>query len=581
MRAPQDFQNPESSIEYQESDPRWLAPRRYGLDDFRPKAETDIGFRKARPKRKMKTLKSSIGRTAVFLSFLWIASRVYAVSITIDGSQTNQYIDGFGVNANYWSYTNSDLNPVLDALVDQAGMTLFRVVFNNGWETNNDNDDPDVMNQSYYNTLYSGPEFQKLWGLLHYLEQKGLSDSITLNFQGPGPAWMGGNTMAEGMEDEWAEMVVSLLLYARTNQHLLFHMVAPDNEPNIASEGIYVDTAAQYITMLEKLAQKLDAYGLSDFQFVVPDRTDGSTNFFPEIMNDPIIMAKVAHFGAHSYGADMTAVSALVAGSPFPDRRLWVTEFNVWCQVCETGGQGTNDWEYFRETADYLLDDLAQGASVGQVWEAYDSYYPHHGDWSFWGLFSVDDPNASPRTYTPRKNFYTLSQISKYVPPGSRVIGIEGSPGSLKLQVCFNDALGQLTVTGMNADSSPVNLSGTLSSLPVIRTLALYYTSSSTNLARISPIQMSDNVFNAVIPADCVFTLTGMAAPPQLSAANVGGSLVISWPACANCILESAANVNQSNGWSMVTNTPQSAGQAQRVTITPTESRQFYRLRLP
>src|SRR6267142_7030928 len=83
-------------------------------------------------------------------------------SVTIDGSETNQLIDGFGVNANYYSWTNSELIPALDALIDEAGMTLFRVIFSNGWETANDNTDPNVMNWSYYNALYSGPEFQKL-----------------------------------------------------------------------------------------------------------------------------------------------------------------------------------------------------------------------------------------------------------------------------------------------------------------------------------------------------------------------------------------------------------------------------------
>ena len=44
---------------------------------------------------------------------------------------TYQVIDGFGVNANYRSWNGDELKPVLDALIDQAGMTLFRVVYDN------------------------------------------------------------------------------------------------------------------------------------------------------------------------------------------------------------------------------------------------------------------------------------------------------------------------------------------------------------------------------------------------------------------------------------------------------------------
>ena len=59
---------------------------------------------------------------------------------------------------------------------------------------------------------------------------------------------------------------------------------------------------------------------------------------------------------------------------------------------------------------------LAEGASAGIVWEGYDSQYvefnPTTGgndppNWSYWGLFAVDDINAAVKTYTPRKGFYT------------------------------------------------------------------------------------------------------------------------------------------------------------------------------
>src|SRR5438477_12454396 len=134
-----------------------------------------------------------------------------AATVTIDGSVTNQFIDGFGVNANYWHFNNDELWPALDALIDEAGMTLFRVVVNNGWEAINDNDDPGVMNWTYYNAIYSSPQFEKLWSVLGHLNQKGITNGIILNFQGRGPGWLGGDILSDGSEDEWAETVASLL----------------------------------------------------------------------------------------------------------------------------------------------------------------------------------------------------------------------------------------------------------------------------------------------------------------------------------------------------------------------------------
>ena len=127
------------------------------------------------------------------------------VNVSVDGSQTYQVIDGFGVNANHRSFTNNEITPVLDALIDQAGMTLFRVVFDNSdWEKTNDNGDANSMNWNYYNTIYSSPDFQMMWDMMAYLNKKGLTNGVMPNFQGFAPDWMGGLNLTPGYENEWA-----------------------------------------------------------------------------------------------------------------------------------------------------------------------------------------------------------------------------------------------------------------------------------------------------------------------------------------------------------------------------------------
>jgi hypothetical protein len=446
------------------------------------------------------------------MSLLILCGGAAAQTVTIDGGQTNQIIEGFGVNANYFAWRNNELKPALDALIDQAGMTLFRVIFNNGWEATNDNSDPNVMKWDYYNALYSTPEFEKLWSLIVYLNQKGITNGIVLNFQGPGPDWMGGTTLNDGYEDEWAEMVASLLIYARNTRHLQFNLVAPNNEPDITGEGINIPTMDQYVTTLHKLAQKLDTNGLSDFRFVAPDLAATDTGFLSAIMGDSLVMAKLAHFGLHSYsgsGSGSGGVYDFIQGSNYPDRSFWMTEFNVWCSICEAGISGTNDWDYCLGTADYLLGHLANGASAGIVWEGYDSYYPYHMNWSFWGILAVDDKDAVPRTYTPRMNFYTLAQLAKFVRPGARGIGLSGSAGDVELLAFYHDNLGQLTIVGINPDSIPVTVSGVLTSLPPIASLDLYYTSADTNLCHSAVVPVTNAAFTVDVPSDSIFTLTG------------------------------------------------------------------------
>jgi len=506
-----------------------------------------------------------------------------ADSLLIDGSETNQIIDGFGVNAAYYAWTNNDLKPVIDGLVDEAGMTLFRVVFNNGWEAINDNSDSTQMDWAYYNSIYSSPECEKLWGFLGYLNEKGLTNEIMLNFQGPGPDWMGGYFLTPGFEDEWAESVASLVIYARNTRHLQFGLLAPNNEPD-SNEGIHVTDARQYVTSLHALAANLDANGLSDIRFVGPDLSSPGILFIPEMMSDPLVASKIAHFGLHSYspnGDGSHGITDYLTTAGYANRSLWMTEYAVWCDVCEHGSQGTNDWDYFLSTAAYLFGHLYDNASAGLVWEGYDSFYPHHEGWSFWGLFAVDDTDAVPKTYTRRQSFYTLAQVAKFVRPGARRIGADTSLDALAF---YHDGLGQLTVVGINHSQQSIDIDGTLENLPAINSLDLYYTTAATNLFHAGSVAVVNDSFSLTVPASCIYTLTGFAPgrppAPELRITARPGVIALSWDATASGFaLESTVDMSDSMSWSVVTNVPVQNAPEATVEVSPVDQQRFFRLR--
>ena len=437
--------------------------------------------------------------------------------VTVDGARTYQLIEGFGANINHRSWNANELPPVLDALIDQAGMTLFRVIFdNNDWEATNDNSDPNLMNWTYYNQIYSSADFQKMWDLGAYLNQRGITDGLMFNFQGIGPDWLGGSDLTSGYESEWAEMVASLLVYARYTQHLKFTLVGPDNEQDyVGNQGVRM-TVPQYTNALHILAELLDSKGLSDVRFVGPDLAGTSTDWLTAMMDDPVIMAKLAHFGLHSYydqAGGSSGIYDFLQQSAYPDRTYWMTEFNVWCDDCN-GIQGDgNSWDYASGAARYLLYHLAYGASAALVWDGYDgqyNYYDYPGGWSFWGLFAVDDTNAETRTYTPRKSFYTLAQISKFVQPGAQQIDVTPWPTSDPILAFYHPNSGQVTLTGINSSSGTFALSGILTHLPPVASFDLYYTDSTTNLCYSSTIPVTAGAFTATVPANCVFTLVGV-----------------------------------------------------------------------
>jgi hypothetical protein len=523
-----------------------------------------------------------------------------AGTVIINGALTYQTIDGFGVNANHRSWTNNELEPVLDALIDQAGMTLFRVVYDNAdWETNNENLGPTVTNWPYFSMIYSNtPDFQALWGIMAYLNQKGITNGLMPNFQGFGPAWMSSDySLVHGYENAWAEMIASALVYARYTNHLQFTLVGPNNEPDIPGSGIGT-TAAQYVLTLHDLSQQLDTNGMEDVRFVGPDLSSSGTNWMPNLMSDPVVMGKLAHFGLHSYaqnGAWSAGVYNFLQESAYPDITFWMTEFNVWCAVCQAGISGTNNWDYFRGTAEYLLADLANGSSAGLVWEGYDSIYrQNYNDaehWSFWGLFAVNDTNAVPKTYTARKNFYTLSQITAFVRPGAQQIDVSGSVSLEYLLAFYNTNNGQLTLTGVNDTSSASSLSCALTSLPAIPSLDLYYTSSTTNLCYGGSVAVNNGTFSVTVPADCVFTLTytntvaGQTVPLVISQAPhfltpfaQNGNLFLTLVGASGsaCLIEASSDLLN---WFEVTNVTLLDGTA-TISAPMTAGHQFYRATL-
>ena len=529
-----------------------------------------------------------------------------AGTVTVNGAQTYQVIDGFGVNANHRSWNNNELMPVLDALIDQAGMTLFHVIFdNNNWEGVNDNSDANMMDWTYFNTVYSAPDFQKLWGIMAYLNQRGITSGLVPTFQGPVALWMGGLSLTPGYENEYAETIASALIYARNTQHLQFTAVGPVNEPDNTYAGIHLTGAAQYVAVMHALSQQLDNKGLSDVRFSGPDLAHTTTSWLTQIMTDPVVMAKLAHFGLHSYqgvSADATGVYSFLQQSAYPDRHFWMTEFGVWCANCQNSVSGDNSWAYARGTASYLLNLLAEGASAGIVWEGYDSQYtdfnaatggnnPVH--WSYWGLLAVDNINSSIKTYTPRKGFYTLAQIAKFVRPGAQRINVSGVVSPLSLLAFYNTNSGQLTLAGVNPNSSASSLSCALRSLPTIPSLDLYYTSSTTNLCYGAHVAVINGTFSVVVPADCVFTLTysnlvataaaqqgaGSITPPTLSCGLTAGGvfqLAIAGQPLQQCVIEVSDDLVD---WAELATATLQVG----TTLIPapaTASRQFYRARL-
>jgi hypothetical protein len=443
--------------------------------------------------------RDAMGNTVTSAAVNVTVSSGSGTALTVDGAQTFQTIDGFGVNLNSLSWKNGELRPAIDMLVDQLGATIWRVVFDmEDWESPNDNSDPNTANWTYYNGLYSNAKFQNLWGTLRYLNQKGITTGIMVSFMGRVPAWMGGSVIQSNMEDEWVEMMATLFFYARNTENVQFDMIDPLNEPDWDGiEGPQVD-AFQYTRLLQKLSLKLDAMGLSALRFVGPNTAQvgtGVNTYMPQMMSNSIVMSKVDHFALHNYAGDSGGADAAIKSSAYPGKNFWITEVS-------------NAWD--------IMTHLGQNPSATLVWDAYDSVY-NHAILAGRGSSPPNDVGNGPPLlqydsstgiYTRRPPFYQIEHIFRFVPKGSVRIGATESNAALQIYAFRHQVSGRLTIVGRNTGGSAISVQGSLSGLAPVSGFQFYQTSGGFYFQRGSDVVVTNGAFVFTAPSNSFFTLT-------------------------------------------------------------------------
>ncbi len=466
-------------------------------------------------------------------SLTQISAQNKPVEIIVDAGAVYSPVEGFGVNINaaWWlngTYRDAMVtHPAIDLLIDSLGATIFRVLIEEiDWEATNDDGDPYHFNMEYYNKVFSEERFRGIWNTLHYLNGKGVDDELILSLMGAPPAapplapydasrsWMGpGYTIAPEFEDEFAETVVALLVYARNTEGIRFSKVSPMNETDIISstkgpehpmgivEGPDVPDAVQYSRILRKIARRLDKEGLGDIRFVTPDAA-GDKLFracHDELVKDPYLMGKLAGWGVHQYGNDASNYAAVIRKDNLPARGFWVTE---------TAGIRN------------LMGQLDDGASGYIFWDGFDCVYQHGrrngygsvppNDWVFWEkepgkpLLAFDSIRG---TWTPRKQFFEFAQVFRYVKPGARRIASSVGPDSVTTTAFLNPD-GMPAVVGRNQGKMPVRVSFSFTGLGEHPPLTLIVTNRTCNMC---PVKESDEPGSGIyeVPGETTFTLVG------------------------------------------------------------------------
>jgi O-glycosyl hydrolase len=444
----------------------------------------------------------------VFAASRGAAAEPVTVSLTVDATQRLQRVDGFGVNINSNQWNGGQLAPVLDTLIDTAGVRTWRGIVESfqDWEPAEDALAPPAIDSSIYRGLYEGPKFQSLWAVLGYLARRN-QQQVVLNVMGAVPESLGRTVIRPDAEDRWAEMIASLVAYGRQIKGLPIRVVSPLNEVDLGfPEGPRVGPE-QYARLMRKLLTRLDARGQQDLQIAPPDIASpgNAAAYFAPLLSDAGLMSRVAFFSLHDYSGYAGGARALIDASPYAGRELWMTEYSAPCPGCDTGRQAADQWDFAADTVEQLIGYVEQGAASALIYDGYDSVYEHHQSIGHWGLLSYDPAGGA---YAPRKRLFGAAQALRFVDPGMIHVGTTAGGDGIAAMAFIDPGGSALTIVGHNRTNQPMTIAGALTGITGVTALSVIETTPTRDLSRDADVAVQGGTFTFTVEPSSVFTAT-------------------------------------------------------------------------
>ncbi|MDX9881048.1 MAG: hypothetical protein RBS73_03215 [Prolixibacteraceae bacterium] len=452
--------------------------------------------------------------------------------ISIDFTNSLLTVDGFGVNINPGQWNNGKLIPALDLLVDELGSTLFRFDCTGlaNWLDPTKRENNERWPEIYLDSVYTSPVFKNAWEVFRYLNNKGIEPFF--NVSGKTHPAMGRpdepNRLADF--DAYAEMIATMLEWAREKEGLRFNLLAPFNETDLGyPEGPDIDGADMLVAQ-RAILKKLDEHRLSDVKLIAIDDAHWESDKLEAVLSDSSYVSRIRAFAAHTYGngdigerggfflqpTEYALFAKRIKSSAFRDIPLWITEYGDLDQT------GEIEYEFAWRSTRRLMKSFQDGFSAGVIWDAFDNFHAHDGQWTEYGLLKTDTINWK---YFPRKRYYAAKQVFRYVKPGWEMVKvitpIPTGHGALNL---WYDSFRHIRVLAfaspdrndfslviMNGIESDVELSIRIEDLKeavALKPVQLFVTNKSLNCALKKNKGFKNKTIRVVIPELSIATVT-------------------------------------------------------------------------
>lgn len=265
------------------------------------------------------------------------------------------------------------------------------------------------------------------------------------------PVWMkdNGSSIGGSLQPQYysvyAKYFVKYIQAMKANG-ITLDAITPQNEPqNGNNNPSMIMSALQQADFIKNhLGPAFQAAGISA-KIIIWDHNADNPNYPITILNDPAAKLFIDGSAFHLYAGDISALSAV--HHAHPDKNIYFTE--QW-----TGANGTFDGDLKWHIRNVIIGSMRNWSKVALEWNLANDggYNPHTpgGCTECKGAITLD--GAINRNVS----YYIIAHVSKFVPPGSVVIGSKIPINNLP-NVAFVTAEGKKILVVLNDGAADIN----------------------------------------------------------------------------------------------------------------------------
>jgi glucuronoarabinoxylan endo-1,4-beta-xylanase len=461
-------------------------------------------------------------------------------AVTVQLGQTEQTIQGFGINDNWGQQFSSSVADSLFTTTSGIGLTILRTGMSDGGAFYN------TFESSNMSALKSRAGTDaKVIGSVWSPPGSCKSGQTPLDSQNP--VNNGGHVMSSCF-DSWSTTIAN---FAGSNG---FYAMSIGNEPDFAScgnsdpcNGNYpttLFTASEMTTWVKMAGPKLKA---KNVKVIAPEASEwihtwSNVSAGPDVgghdSSDPLkcgcfpdknptsCASSCSSGGGYDYGhvlaADATAWGAIdILGVHEYDSQVaypWPSDVNGGKpnkEIWQTEMSGVKWWPEQGPSCDinngvavagWIHSALVDGQASAWLWWWYQAYNTDDNEGL---LLKSGTSNSSCGSTNPTKRFYTLGNYSKFIRPGYKRVDISGTAPSGVLLSAYAGSDGTVVIVAINKNTSAVSVPISIAGGTAPASLTPNVTSSSDNLKAGTAVTVSGGSFTAMLGATTVTTFVG------------------------------------------------------------------------